>query len=383
MVYKISLHCKTYHKISLINYNPFCHYSLYILHPSVLTMRHSISTMSSTITLTISSTPCPSWSFYKVVDECNKFHGNVDNMWKFCILDNSTPVGYVLDDFVSQMYWRGTAFNVCRGTKTIHLNPSLAPGDDGTDPCNEQFIKLCEINHSRFGGCLEKWLPIRTCFHAIRWLDDPTPVFKIPTPLRGILGIATAGVHLNVYTIIDHEPFMWVSQRAHTTTYPGMLDQIVAGAMNPDDGTNFWNTLRHEALDEAGLELNVQTKKIFQNGVEVGIVEGPSRITFYDQKDQSAGIELGHLEPGVRFVFEMEVPADFVPKPGPDNAVAGFALQSVDEVKKDLLKGKWKPNSGLTTLDFLLRKGFIENSGDGTVESLCKALQRKLPMATK
>ncbi|KAJ3496281.1 hypothetical protein NLG97_g2771 [Lecanicillium saksenae] len=331
--------------------------------------------------MTCSGTQSPTWAF-DVVDACNKFDGNLDGMWKFCLLNNSTPVGYMTEEFANQMDWTGTAFNVCKLQKRVHLNPALLPGDDGTESCNLELIKLCEINRSRFNGCFENWLWTKNCFHAIRWLDNRKPIFRMPTPLRGILGIATAGVHFNVYTIIGDQPFMWIARRSRSTTYPGMLDQIVAGAMDPKD-TSPWSTLQHEAWDEAGLVLDVHSANVTHNDLPVGTVYGPSRISFYDKKDRSVGLEVGHLEPGVRFVFEMEVPPTFVPKPGTSDAVGGFILKSVAEVKKDLSEGKWKPNSGLTTLDFLVRKGYIADGGDGTVERLQAALQRKLPMPTR
>ncbi|KAJ6780574.1 hypothetical protein PWT90_04057 [Aphanocladium album] len=337
--------------------------------------------MTLTVTYTAPATLSPVWAF-NVIEACNKFDGNLDGTWKFFLLNNSTPVGYMPDEFAKQMDWTGTSFKVYKEQKMVHLNPTLSPGDNAADVCSLELIKLCEINKSRFNGCFEKWLLSKSCFHAIRWLDDPAPIIRMPTPLRGILGIATAGVHLNVYTIINGQAFMWIGQRSRTTTYPGMLDQIVAGALDPED-TSPWTTLQHEAFEEAGLVLDVQSASMTQNNVHVGKVEGPSRITFYDKKDRYVGREVGHVEPGVRFVFEMQVSPEFLPRPGISDAVGGFVLNSVDEVKRDLYEGKWKPNSGITTLDFLLRKGYVEDEGDGSVEMLRAALQRQLPMATK
>lgn len=321
--------------------------------------------------------------FSRVIDACNKFDGNLNNMWAFYILSNSRPVGYIPHEFVQEMEWGGTLFSVSGQTKCIHLNPALAPGDDGIEVCKQECIRLCEINRPRFGGCLDRWLNSgNLSYHAIRWLDRPLAMFHVPTPLRGILGVVTAGVHLNVYTLVNSQPYLWISKRSHTTSYPGMLDQIVAGTMDPEDGSDPWNTLQHEALEEAYLVLDRQVQCLKQNDVNIGSVQGPGMISFYDRKDRSAGAECGHIEPGVRFTFDMEVSPTFVATPGADEAVGGFLLKSVLEVKRDLLRGSWKPNSGLVTLDFFIRKGYIVDSGDGTVGQLRARLQRQLPMAT-
>lgn len=292
-------------------------------------------------------------------------------------------MGYIPEEFAHQMDWTGTSFNLCEESKTVHLNPALSPGEDVVEACKQAFTRLCEVNRSQFNGCPGKWLSSSSLsFQAIRYPESPTAMFTIPTPLRGILGIATAGVHLNVYTLIDQQPHIWVSRRSfEAVSYPGLLDQIVAGGMDPEDGTNPWTTLEHEASEEAKLVLDKTSGRVTHDGVEVGIVQGPTRISFFDQKNRAAGADHGHIEPGVRFVFDLEVPSNFVPVPNEPEKVEGFMLRSMPEVCRDLLNDQWKPNSALTTLDFLLRKGFVEDGGDGAVQELAARLQRDLPMA--
>ncbi|KAF1732047.1 uncharacterized protein CRV24_008240 [Beauveria bassiana] len=326
----------------------------------------------------------PASAFHKVIDAGNKFDGDLDNMWKFFILNNSKPVGYMAEEFAKQMDWEGTFFKVCESTRTIHLNPDLLPGEDATEVCKQQFTRLCEINRSRFNGVLDTWLSRKPSFEAIRFLDSPGAMLEIPTPLRGIFGIVTAGVHLNVYTIIGGQIFMWVAKRSQTASYPGMMDQPVAGGMDPEDGYDAWAALEHEAWEEAGLVLDRTSQKLMEScHTYVYPVEGPSRISFYDRKNRDAGDSHGHIEPGVRFVFDVEFDPDHVFAPSTDDAVGYVILQSVNEVTEDMFNNKWKPNSALEALDFLLRKGCIVDDGDGTIDELRARLQRPLPLATE
>ncbi|KAM3499022.1 hypothetical protein MY10362_007692 [Beauveria mimosiformis] len=321
----------------------------------------------------------PASALHKVIDAGNKFDGDLDNMWKFCILKNSRPVGYMTEEIVKQMDWEGTFFKVCESTRTVHLNPDLLPGEDATEVCKQQFTRLCEINRSRFNGLLDEWLSRKPSFEAIRFLDSPGAMLGIPTPLCGIFGVVTAGVHLNVYTKIGEQIFMWVSKRSQTASYPGMMDQVVAGGMDPEDGYDAWMALEHEVWEEIGLVLDRASRML----MEECRVEGPSRISFYDKKDRDAGDAHGHIEPGVRFVFDVEFDPDHVFAPSTDDAVGYVILQSVDEVLEDMLNNKWKPNSALAALDFLLRKGCIVDDGDGTIDELRARLQRPLPLATE
>ncbi|OAQ98054.1 hypothetical protein LLEC1_03011 [Akanthomyces lecanii] len=334
--------------------------------------------MTSTNITPISTADYPPRNFHKVVEACNKFDGDLSKTWEFYMLDNSRPVGFVREEFVNAMKWGNGSFKVDKDAKKIHLDPILAPGEDATETCAKEFTKLCEANKTRFVE-LWAWLELSLDLQAVRWLDVPGAMYKIPTPLRGILGIATCGVHLNVYTVIGQQRHMWVSQRSMTGSYPGMLDQTVAGGMDHKDGYSPWTTLEHEAEEEAGLVLDRATRKMTRDGVEVGTVRGPFRMTFYDKRDQNAGSAKGTVEPGVRFVFDMEVPADFVMRPA---QAQSFQLRSLDEVVQQLAAGQWKPNSGLTTLESLLRNGYIVDGGDGTVKDLQEKLQRALPMRT-
>ncbi len=321
-------------------------------------------------------------SFYDVIRMCNKFDRDVGSLWEFRLLDSQGPVGYMLPEFVAEMRWDGTDFRISKAERKIHLAPRIGLGDDVVDICRLEFVKLCEKNLGVLGG-VRKWLEKRCDYHPLRGLEDHLVGIKMPAPLRGVFGIVTTGTHLNVYTVkrVDGRPKMhiWVSRRSQKVTYAGKLDQIVAGAMDPRDSMDPLKTLQREAMEEAQLTVDMSSRMVTAQGTFVGtVVEGP-RISFYDKKDSVAGSEQGQLEPGVRFTFDLEVDPSFVPRPSEPDAIAGFFLKPVDDVKRDLRRAEWKPNCGLVMLDFLLRKGLIRPEDDERFSLLRQGLQRELP----
>ncbi|KAK3180347.1 hypothetical protein K4F52_008318 [Lecanicillium sp. MT-2017a] len=327
--------------------------------------------------------------FSEVVRQSNKMEDDIANLWEFRILNNSLPVGYMPLDYIKTLDWTGTAFELSVEEKVIRLNPSIGPGQKVDEICTKNFVRVCQNNKDYLWGSLRRWLGRTPDYHAIRWLDPELRGLKIPTPLRGIFGVVTAGVHLNVYTIADEggdeeKKLLWVSKRSEHVTFPGMFDQIVAGAMDPEDGDDPFLTLQREAWEEARLTLNIETKTMYRDGAEVGQVTGPHRITFYDFKDVFAGTEEGHLEPGVRFIFDLQVNSDFTPAANSEEEIEHFAKKSVEDVEGDLIAGRWKPSSALATLSFLSRTGFVAAKlAPESLEEIERQLQRELPLRCK
>ncbi|UKZ63211.1 uncharacterized protein TrAtP1_004440 [Trichoderma atroviride] len=320
-------------------------------------------------------------SLYDVIRRCNKFEERQGTaMWEFVILDNSTPVGYMLPQHVAEMKWDNTSFKVSKSRRKIHLDPAIESGDDVVNICRREFIKLCEKNANNLNGCLKKWLKKSSDFHPIRGLDAELAGLVIPSAARGIFGIVTTGVHMNMFTIRGGGIYVWVSRRSQNVTYAGKLDQLVAGAMDPEDNMDPLVTLQREAMEEAGLAVDIHTKMVTWRGIYVGRAAGGSLISFYDQKDHIAGSEEGHIEPGIRYTYDLEVSPGFVPYPEEPESIDGFVLKPVEEVKRDLKNAEWKPNCGLVMLDFLLRKGVIREEDDVKFGMLRRGLYRNLPL---
>ncbi|KAG6314409.1 hypothetical protein E4U22_008803 [Claviceps purpurea] len=327
-------------------------------------------------------------SFMSVILRCNKFQQDVSPLYEFWVLDHNSLIGYMLPKFVTQMAWAGTAFEVNHTTRTIHLNAKARMGETISMACEREFVRLCRLNMFNIHG-VKKWLETWDAngdaeHHPIRGLGVHLAGLKVPSPLRGVFGIVTVGVHMNMYTMTrpeggDARMQIWVAKRSQNVTYAGKLDQLVAGAMDPRDDNRAIEALRREALEEAGLTVDAKTGRVSQDGAYVGVLQRGPWISFFDKKDGIAGSERGQLEPGIRFTFDLEVEAGFVPQPCEPEAIAGFMLKGVDEVKRGLKCREWKPNCALVMLDFLLRKGQIRPEEDVFFRHLRPALQRRLP----
>ncbi|KAG5982581.1 hypothetical protein E4U55_001687 [Claviceps digitariae] len=356
---------------------------------SASTSTSTSSSLSTSASACADAGPPIMTSFAEVILQCNKFQQDVSSLYEFWILDHDSPVGYMLPRFVNQMIWTTTGFEINDTKRTVHLKPKLATGESVFSACEREFIRLCRLNTTRVDG-LKKWvktwdLEADAEHHPIRGLGVHLTGLKVPSPLRGVFGIVTAGAHLNMYTMVgvgdNARMHIWMAKRSDKVTYAGKLDQLVAGAMSSRDDNKAIEVLRREAMEEAGLAVDVETGQVSRRGEYVGTVQRGPRISFYDKKDGVAGSEVGQLEPGIRFTFDLQVEAGFVPEPCEPDCIAGFMLKSVDEVKRDLKNREWKPNCALVMLDFLLRKGQMlpEEEEDGLFRHLGPALQRPLP----
>lgn len=291
----------------------------------------------------------------------------------------------MLPQFIQQMDWSVDGFKIDKDTKTVLLDPATRAGETMEQACQRAFVNLCVSNVDNVLG-LENWVILQRNgrdpeYHPVLGLPPNLRWLKVPSPLRGVFGIVTAGAHMTMYTVKPKEAtnvpgvFLWVSKRSENVTYAGKLDQLVAGAMGPDDDHNPLKALSREAMEEAGLEMDIATRDVMSDGRLIGKVEECDRISFYDRKGAVAGTEQGQLEPGIRYTYMLKVPDDYVPKPCEPHSIDGFHLLSLAEVEKSLKEDRWKPNCALAMLSFLREECF----GGNRAVALKNALQPELP----
>jgi isopentenyldiphosphate isomerase len=133
---------------------------------------------------------------------------------------------------------------------------------------------------------------------------------------------------------------MWIARRARTkTTYPGMLDNFVAGGQ--PIGIGLHQNVVKECAEEAGVPPELAAR-----AVPVGA------ISYCFETDDG-------LKPDVQFVYDLELPPAFEPV-NRDGEIEAFHLWPVADVialTRDTRDFKF--NCNLVNIDFFVRHGLL------------------------
>ncbi|MFT5393569.1 MAG: 8-oxo-dGTP pyrophosphatase MutT (NUDIX family) [Gammaproteobacteria bacterium] len=241
------------------------------------------------------------------------------------------PLGWVNLLMVQALSQYSDVFRV--GTQHISLVPSLEAAD-----VSERTQAVAQVTRDLYReGLVTGW---RDELNAVisRW-GEPAKlcVERASAPCLGITGF---GVHMNGYVRRGTELFLWVAKRAHDKpTYPGELDQLVAGGQPAQLG--LLENLIKECDEEAGIS------------AELAARAKPAGMVSY-----ATSSPLG-LRPDVLFVFDLELPSDFTPRNN-DGEVESFELWPVSQVLEVVSNSaKFKYNCALVVIDFLIRHGAI------------------------
>lgn len=153
-------------------------------------------------------------------------------------------------------------------------------------------------------------------------------------------GIRAFGQHLNGFVRDGDRLKMWVGRRANDRwNAPGKLDQLVAG------GLPHRVPLQENLLKECGEEAAIPPP-LAARAVPVGAVS------------YCAETERG-LKPDTLYCYDLELPADFVPR-STDGETAAFFLWPIEQVAEVVREtDAFKPNCDLVIIDFLIRHGLI------------------------
>ena len=181
------------------------------------------------------------------------------------------------------------------------------------------------------------------------WRGEPYPVlseFGAPPLMRmeraaiPWLGVRAYGVHVNGYVARGGAIRMWVARRSrHKPTFPGMLDNMVAGGQ--PIGLSLMENLIKESEEEAGI-----SPALARRAVPVGAVSYCKAVP-------------EGLKPDVQFCYDLELPGDFVPRPI-DGEIESFHLWPIDRVMAVVSQTReFKFNCNLVIIDFLVRRGLI------------------------
>lgn len=186
-----------------------------------------------------------------------------------------------------------------------------------------------------------------------------------------LFGIIGRGAHMTIYVRSDQGIQFWIPRRDPSkSTYPNMLDQAVAGGVAR--GETPLECIAREAEEEAGLSQQTVREKAVAAGT----------VSWFNVSDERAGGEVGLMNPGVLYVYDLEVGHDVVFNPV-EGDIQGFSLLSADRVYTALQMGEFKPSCAMVMLDFFVRHGLITSENEKDYHDIVSRLHRQLPFKTQ
>jgi len=185
------------------------------------------------------------------------------------------------------------------------------------------------------------------------------PLCQLDRSAMPYFGFRSWGVHMNGYVRKGNDIHMWVAHRAKDKpTYPGMLDNMVAGGQPA--GLGFLENMIKECAEEAAIP-----ETLSRNLKPVGT------ISYLYETNEG-------LKPDVMVNYDLELPADFVPQCA-DGEVERFELLPLAEVAEIVRKSfDFKFNCALVIIDFLIRHGFLTADNEPEYCQLTTGLHRNI-----
>ncbi|BCS10990.1 thiamin pyrophosphokinase-related protein [Aspergillus luchuensis] len=287
----------------------------------------------------------------------------LQNYHAFRITGIPQTLGYIPNELITTFPWPSDtwAINTTPTNKTITLlTPPTATASTRTAILFPTLQQLA--SHGILRGWRNETFPL--------YGPDGTAILEIERAASALFGIVTYGVQMLCYTDdkVSNTPHLWIAKRSSLKqTYPGMLDTTAAGGLST--GLPPREAIMREASEEAEIPEELLRK-------EIRFVD---RISYFHVKKESVGgigmVEL--LQPEVEYLYELRLGKEVVPSPA-DSEVEDFRLWGVKEVKKALGEGRFKPNSAVVVVDFLLRRGLLD--GNDEDERIRVRLHRELPL---
>lgn len=209
---------------------------------------------------------------------------------------------------------------------------------------------------------MKKWFQQGILKH---WKNEPyrvstefnsEPKFLIERAAASLLGIQKYGVHLNGFVRDKNTIKMWIGRRSATSgLFPNKLDQLVAGGLGA--GFTPLETLIKEGKEEANIP-----QTLTQQAKSVGV------ITYCMTSEN------GKLNRDALFIYDLELPIDFIPE-NTDGETQAFYLLDIEQII-ELVKNteEFKTNCNLVVIDFLIRHGFITPENTPAYLSLIQGL---------
>ncbi|NKB60351.1 MAG: DUF4743 domain-containing protein [Alphaproteobacteria bacterium] len=281
-------------------------------------------------------------SYLDHIRACN--NADLSQFRPFCVAGQR--LGWVGADFASRLTAWPDVFNV--GTDGIEL---ASRHDDFEARSAAMDVPLRTLAES---GVIFAWR--EEAYPVMANWGDP-PLLQMERAACPSFGIRSWGVHMNGFVRLADGLHMWVAYRAKDKpTYPGMLDNAVAGGQ--PIGITARDNLIKECAEEAGIpeDLSGQARP-------VGV------ISYCHQTADG-------VKPDQMFCYDLEMPADFTPV-NQDGEIDSFDLWPVQEVAARVRDSfDFKFNCNLAIIDFLVRRGYITPENESDYVAIVLGLRR-------
>jgi 8-oxo-dGTP pyrophosphatase MutT (NUDIX family) len=216
------------------------------------------------------------------------------------------------------------------------------------------------------------------------------PCFMLERAACGLFGVVTYGAHLNAFIApgplqIDasiqqikahrRSTRVWCPRRSVTkATFPGMLDNTVAGGIS--NGLSPFETIVKEAEEEASIPTEFAR-----------LATIPAGCISYMYADGIPSPEGGYIQPEVQYIYDMELTAPdmkdaIIPRPN-DGESEDFELLDCNEILDLIRRGCFKPNCALVLIDFMIRRGILDEEDDRDFLEIQSRMHRRLPFPTR
>lgn len=176
--------------------------------------------------------------------------------------------------------------------------------------------------------------------YDVSWTFGQPALMQMERAAVPWFGVRAFGPHMTGFVRKADGIHIWVPRRAYDKpTYPGELDNTVAGGQ--PSGIGLLDNLIKECGEEAAIP-----EEIARQAKAVGFV------SYWHQSRAT-------LKPDVMSCFDLELPADFIPKVH-DGEVHSFELWPVRRVFETVRDtSEFKYNCNLVLIDFFVRHGLL------------------------
>ncbi|GKZ24021.1 hypothetical protein AbraIFM66951_010519 [Aspergillus brasiliensis] len=305
---------------------------------------------------------CDRFPYYQ--DSPASYIEHLKNYHVFKVAGCDAILGYILNSTVERFHLPSEWWAIDSENRSVTL---LAPPDATPQQRSDIMAKT-----------LDKAVELGTFDILKGWRNEMYPIYgpggkfllemeRSATPL---FGVVSYGVHSTVYVEDENGLRIWVPRRSRTKqTYPGMLDNSVAGGMSTTEHP--FECLVREAMEEASLPEDV----VRANATPAGCV------TYTYVRSAKAGGETDLVQPEVEYIFDIKVGADIIPKPC-DTEVEEFMLFTIDQTKEALANGEFKPNCAVVLIDFFIRHGILTPENEPDYLEIIARMHRRLEFPT-